>query len=322
MEPDVKRVMERRPFGQTGMTISRIGLGTWAIGGGGWAFGWGPQDDEQSAEAIRRALSLRIDWIDTAPVYGTGHSEEVVGATLQGTPEHPHVFTKVSLVWDKNRKVRSSLKAASIRQEVDASLSRLQTDAIDLSQVHWPAPEKDIEEGWRTLAELKDEGKVRHIGVSNFSVEQMERAAAIAPVETLQTPYSLIHPEVEEEILPYARAHGIGVIVYSPMACGLLSGSMTVERVKGLAKDDWRRKDPEFKGKKLARNLALAALLTEMGRDHRATAAEVAIAWTLGNPAVTAAIVGARSASQVDGFIGASKVHLDVHEIDRLSSFP
>ncbi len=322
MAPISPRKLETRKFGKTGLEITRIGLGTWAIGGGGWAFGWGPQADKPSVEAIHRSLESGINWIDTAPVYGTGHAEEVVGGAIAGRSPAPYVFTKVSLLWDSRRRVRSSLKAESIRQEADASRRRLGLDVLDLLQVHWPNPEEDIEEGWRALAGLKDEGKVRHIGVSNFSVEQMERAAAIAPVETLQPPYSLVHPEVQDEILPYAKQHGIGVIVYSPMASGLLGGTMTAERVQAMAPDDWRRKDPEFKGARLQRNLALAALLAEIGKEHHASAGEVAIAWTLRNPAVTAAIVGARSAPQVDGFLHASEVRLTQTEVDRLVSFP
>jgi aryl-alcohol dehydrogenase-like predicted oxidoreductase len=292
------------------------------MGGGGWEFAWGPQDDERSADAIRRAIDLGINWIDTAPAYGTGHAEEVVGRTLRSMARVPHVFTKVSLRWTSDRKIVHDLKPKSIRAEIDESRQRLGIDRIDLVQVHWPNPERDIEEGWRTLAELKDRGLVRHIGVSNFDVAQIERVAAIAPVETLQPPYSLVDPVVEEEILPYARAHRIGVIVYSPMGAGLLTGAMTPERVAVLPADDWRRRDPEFQSPRISRHLALASLLAQIGRDHGGrSAGEVAIAWTLANPAVTGAIVGARSADQVEGFAGALSLHLTNADLERIRAF-
>jgi len=304
------------------MQVTPVGLGTWAIGGGGWEFAWGPQDDERSARTIRRAHEQGLNWIDTAPAYGTGHAEEVVGNAVQGLAPSPRVFTKVSLKWTADRRITHSLRADSIRAEVEASRRRLRTSVIDLAQVHWPDPEEDIEEGWRTLADLKDRGLVRHIGVSNFDVAQMERAAAIAPVETLQPPYSLVHPEVESEILPYARAHGIGVIVYSPMGCGLLTGAMTAERVARMPADDWRRRDPEFHEPRLARHQALARLLGEIGERHDGrSAAEVAIAWTLANPAVTAAIVGGRSAEQVDGFAGAMTLRLTKGDLAQIDAF-
>jgi len=311
-----------RDLGRTGMQVTLVGLGTWAIGGGGWEFAWGPQDDERSARTIRRAHEQGLNWIDTAPAYGTGHAEEVVGKAVQGLAPPPRVFTKVSLKWNADRRITHSLKANSIRAEVEASRRRLRTSVIDLAQVHWPDPEEDIEEGWRTLADLKDRGLVRHIGVSNFAVTQMERAAAIAPVETLQPPYSLVHPEVESKILPYARAHGIGVIVYSPMGCGLLTGAMTDDRVARMPADDWRRRDPEFHEPRLARHQALARLLAEIGERHggRSTA-EVAIAWTLANPAVTAAIVGGRSAEQVDGFAGAMTLRLTKGDLAQIDAF-
>jgi aryl-alcohol dehydrogenase-like predicted oxidoreductase len=314
--------MEERELGRTGFTITSVGLGTWAIGGGGWEFGWGPQDDERSVQAIRRAHEKGITWIDTAPAYGTGHAEEVVRTAISGLDPRPRIFTKVSLRWTPDRTITHSLKAGSIREEVEASRRRLGVDTIDLVQVHWPDPEDDIEEGWRTLADLKDRGVVRHIGVSNFDVAQMERVGRIAPVETLQPPYSLVHPEVEEEILPYARTHGIGVIAYSPMACGLLSGTMTAERVARFAPDDWRRRSSDFREPHLSRNLALARLLAEIGRRHRGrSAGEVAIAWTLANPAVTGAIVGARSAEQVDGFVGAMSLRLTPEDLEEIRAF-
>jgi aryl-alcohol dehydrogenase-like predicted oxidoreductase len=312
---------ELREFGRTGMRISPVGLGTWAIGGGGWEFGWGPQDDVASIAAIRRAVELGMNWIDTAPVYGTGHAEEIVGRALKGLEPRPFVFTKVSLLWDRGRRVLHSLKRDSVRREVDDSLRRLGVSAVDLLQVHWPDPPAEIEEGWSALAELKAEGKVRHIGVSNFSVEQIRRIQRIAPVETLQPPYSIVRPEAEYTVLPHAAREGIGVIAYSPMACGLLSGTMTPERVARLAPDDWRRSDREFREPRLSRNLALARLLGEIGKPHGRSAGEVAIAWTLRNRAVTGAIVGARSARQVEGWAGALTFRLTPSEILGISEF-
>lgn len=307
--------METRPFGKTGMQITPIGFGAWAIGGGNWEFAWGPQDDEQSIAAIHRALDLGINWIDTAAVYGLGHSEEVVARALEGMAERPYVFTKCSMIWNDQREVSHSLKRDSLRRELEASLRRLRTDAIDLYQIHWPNPEPDIEEGWATLAEFKREGKVRHIGVCNFNVEQMERISAIAPIETLQPPYSLVHPEAGREILPYAGEHGLGVIVYSPMASGLLTGAITRERVAAMPEDDWRKRAPEFQEPRLSRNLALVERLRAVGERHGRSPGEVAIAWTLHHPAVTAAIVGARSAAQVEGIIGAADLRLTDDEV-------
>ncbi len=260
--------MQTKQFGKTDMQITPIGLGAWAIGGGQWESSWGPQDDQESIATIRHALDLGINWIDTAAVYGLGHSETVVGKSIKGR-ERPFIFTKSSLVWDEHGHVGHSLKADSLRREVEASLKRLDIDVIDLYQIHWPDPASDIEEGWSTLAALKQEGKVRHIGVSNFSVEQMQRAEKIAPVETLQPPYSLVYPNVEKEILPYSQQHNIGVIVYSPMASGLLTGSMTRKRIANMPDDDWRKKGTEFQEPRLSRNLALADLLTVIGTIRR-----------------------------------------------------
>lgn len=315
-------VPERRPLGRTGIEITPVGLGTWAIGGGGWEFGWGPQDDSRSRQAIDRAISVGIDWIDTAPAYGTGHAEEVIGATLRGRPRRPHLFTKVSLRWDTQRRIVHNLRPESIRAEVDESRHRLGVDRLDLVQIHWPEPDTEIEEAWRTLADLKDRGAVSHIGVSNFDVPQMERVGKIAPVETLQPPYSLVQPEVEEEILPYALAHGIGVIAYSPMGTGLLTGTITAERVAQMPADDWRRRSRDFREPRLSRHRAVAQLLSEIGaaRGGR-SAGEVAIAWTLANPAVSGAIVGARSAEQVDGFRGALSFRLTRADLDRIDRF-
>jgi aryl-alcohol dehydrogenase-like predicted oxidoreductase len=315
--------LEKRTFGKTGMEITPIGFGSWAIGGSGWASAWGPQDDEEAVGAIRRAVELGINWIDTAAVYGLGHSEELVARALKHLPEsdHPYVFTKCSLVWDEGGEVHNVLKKASIKRECEESLRRLQTDVIDLYQVHWPRPNEDIEEGWSALSELKDEGKVRHIGVSNFDVSQMERAQPIAPVETLQPPYNMLDRSVEEEILPYCTEQDIGVIVYSPMRSGLLTGKMTRERVRNLPSDDWRRNNSDFQEPRFSRNLELVELLGALGSEHGRSPGEVAIAWTLRHPAVTAAIVGGRRPDQVDGIIGAAEFRLSGDELERIETF-
>jgi aryl-alcohol dehydrogenase-like predicted oxidoreductase len=313
--------LETRRFGKTDMEITRIGFGSWAIGGGGWGGAWGPQDDEEAVGAIRRAVELGLNWIDTAAVYGLGHSEELVARALKGLSERPYVFTKCSRVWDESGNVFDSLKKDSVKRECEDSLRRLQTDVIDLYQIHWPRPEEDIEEGWSALAELKEEGKVRHIGVSNFDVSQMERAQSIAPVETLQPPYNLINRGVEEEILPYCEEQNIGVIVYSPMRSGLLTGKMTRERLQNLPSDDWRRNSPDFQEPRLSRNLELVELLEEIGKEHEHSPAEVAIAWTLRHPAVTATIVGGRRPDQVDGIIGAAELRLSKDELGRIEAF-
>jgi aryl-alcohol dehydrogenase-like predicted oxidoreductase len=312
--------MQTRRFGKTDMQITPIGIGAWAMGGGNWEFGWGHQDDTESIKAIKRGLDLGINWIDTAAVYGLGHSEKVVGEAVKGR-EKPYIFTKCSLVWDDDRKVGRSLKADSLRREVEGSLKRLGIDTIDLYQIHWPMPEEDIEEGWSTLARLREEGKVRHIGVSNFSVEQLKRIERITPVETLQPPYSLVHRDAEREILPYCKEHNIGVIVYSPMASGLLSGMMTRERIENMPEDDWRRKDDEFKEPRLSRNLELAALLTDIGFPHNLPAGVVAIAWTLHNPAVTGAIVGTRNNRQIEEIINAAEFRLKETELAQINEF-
>jgi aryl-alcohol dehydrogenase-like predicted oxidoreductase len=316
-----EKTMQTRRFGKTELQITPIGFGAWAIGGGNWEYAWGAQDDKESIAAIHKALDLGINWIDTAPVYGLGHSEKVVAEALKGRAEKPLIFTKCSLVWDNHRKVSSTLKADSVRREVEESLRRLQVDTIDLYQIHWPEPENEIEEGWQVLAELKAAGKVRHIGVSNFSVEQMERIKPYAPIETLQPPYSLVKPQVEEEILPYCQREDIGVIVYSPMYSGLLTGKMSAERIAAMPEDDWRKRDSEFQEPRLSRNLALQALLVDIGAKHHSSAAAVSIAWTLLNPAVTAAIVGGRSAEQVEGFIAGAKLQLDSEDKTRISDF-
>lgn len=284
------------------------------MGGGGWKFSWGPQDDEQSIGTIHAALDRGINWIDTAAVYGLGHSEEVVGRALAGRSNPPYVFTKCERVWDEQGEIRSSLKADSIRRECEASLRRLKVERIDLYQLHWPDPDAEVEEGWSTLARLKEEGKVRWAGVSNFDARQLERCRKIAPVTSLQPPYSAISPDVEKELLPYCGEHGIGVIVYSPMKSGLLTGKMTKERVAAFPADDFRRQALAFQEPQLSRNLELAGILKRIAGRHGCSAGEVAIAWVLRNPAVTAAIVGMRAPEQVDGIIGAGELQLSAEE--------
>ena len=313
--------MELRKLGNTDFEITPIGFGAWAIGGGGYKYGWGPQDDQDSIDTIHRAIEAGINWIDTASVYGLGHSEEVVGRALKGLANKPYVFSKGARVWDENRNVIDDQSAAGIRRQVENSLRRLQMDTIDLYQMHWPHPAEQLEEGWQTLAQLQQEGKVRALGVSNYSVEQMQRLLPIAPISTLQPPYSIIRTEIEQEILPFCQQHNIGVLVYSPMQSGLLTGAMTKERVRNLPDGDWRRDNPNFQEPHLSHNLALADLLSSIGAPHGRTAAEVAIAWTLRVPAVTAAIVGARHPHQINGIIGAMDFRLSDAEIAQIADF-
>jgi aryl-alcohol dehydrogenase-like predicted oxidoreductase len=311
--------MEKRKLGNSDMEITRIGIGAWAMGGGGWAFAWGPQDDTESISAIHAALDKGLNWIDTAAVYGLGHAEEVVGRALEGRSNRPYVFTKCERTWNEKGEIRGKLKRDSVKRECEDSLRRLRMEVIDLYQIHWPEPSEDIEEGWSAMAELQREGKVRWIGVSNFTVEHMKRCAAIAPITSLQPPYSIISPDIEKDILPYCQANNIGGIVYSPMKSGLLTGAMTRDRIAAMPPDDFRRRTPSFNEPALTRNLQLAELLKEMGGRHGRTAGEVAIAWTLRHPAVTGAIVGMRSAKQVEGVIGAAEFRLgpdEVREID------
>ena len=307
--------LETAQLGSTGLEITRVGFGAWAIGGGGWEFGWGPQQDVESIEAIERALELGVNWIDTAAAYGFGHSEDVVGRALEGLDERPYVFTKASLLEGPQRRVVHSLKRDSILREAHASLERLGVEAIDLYQIHWPIPEDQIEEGWAAFAELKEQGLVRHIGVSNFDAAQLRRIQSIAPVETLQPQYSLVAREAEDEILPFAKREGIGVIVYSPMGSGLLSGGMTRERIESLPEDDWRKHDARFREPELSRHLALVERLEAVAERHGATAGAVAVAWTLRNPAVNGAIVGFRRPDQVDSIIAAAMIALDDEDI-------
>ncbi len=307
--------MQTRRLGNSDLEITPIGIGAWAMGGGGWAFAWGPQDDAESIEAIHAALDKGVNWIDTAAVYGLGHSEEVVARALEGRSRRPYVFTKCERIWNEQGQISKSLKADSLRRECEASLRRLKMDTIDLYQIHWPEPEEDVEEGWSTLAALQKEGKVRWIGVSNFNAEQIKRAQKIAPVTSLQPPYSMISPEIEQGILPHTQSTNVGVIVYSPMKSGLLTGSMTRERVAAMPEDDFRRRALAFQEPNLTRNLALAELCKTIGARRGRTAGEVAIAWTLRHPAVTAAIVGMRSAKQVDGVVGAMEFRLSAEEL-------
>jgi aryl-alcohol dehydrogenase-like predicted oxidoreductase len=307
--------MEKRQLGNSDLHISSIGIGAWAIGGGGWYGSMGPQNDADSIPAIHAALDYGLNWIDTAALYGLGHSEEMVARALKGRTPRPYVFTKCERVWDEHGNVGASLKAASIRRECEASLHRLQADVIDLYQIHWPEPDEDIEEGWAELARLQHEGKVRYIGVSNFSVAQMKRAQAITPITSLQPPYAVIRREIEREILPFCQRENIGVIVYSPMYAGLLTGAMTKERVDNFLPEDWRRNLPGFSEPALSRNLQLVECLRAIGKRHGRTPGEVAIAWTLRHPAVTGAIVGFRSKKQVDGIIGATSFRLQLSEI-------
>lgn len=313
--------MERRRLGNSDLMISPLGFGSWASGGGGWAFGWGPQDDAETVAAIHRALDLGINWIDTAPVYGLGHAEEVVGRALQGRTERPLVFTKCSMLWREDGTIHRSLKAASVRAEVEASLRRLQVETIDLMQIHWPDPDGEIEEGWAELARLKEAGKLRWIGVSNFNTTQLVRAQAIAPVTSLQPPYSALRRGIEAEVMPHCAAHGIGILAYSPMQAGLLTGGMTRARIAALPLDDWRRRTPEFQEPKLTRNLALQDLMGRIGARHGHAAAVVALAYVLRRPEVTGAIVGARSAAQVEGWIAALDFRLDPGEVAEIETF-
>jgi len=310
-----------RKLGNSDLELTAIGFGAWAIGGGDWAYAWGPQDDSESIATIRRALELGVNWIDTAAIYGLGHSEEVVAKALKGLSQKPYVFTKCSMCWNADRSIYNSLQANSIRKELEASLRRLQVDEIDLYQIHWPNPDAEIEEGWTELARLQQEGKIRWLGVSNFNVEQMKRAQAIAPITSLQPPYSMLRPAVAAEILPFAQTNGIGVINYSPMVSGLLTGKMTAERVATMPADDWRRKAIEFNEPRLSRNLRLVELLREIGSGSGVTPGVVAVAWTLRNPAITAAIVGGRSPRQVEETTAALSFRLTDQQFDQISAF-
>jgi len=311
-----------RSLGNSDLQLTPIGFGAWAIGGGNWEFAWGPQDDNESIGAIHRALELGFNWIDTAAIYGLGHSEEVVGRAVKSWPgTKPLVFTKCSMRWRQDRSIYRSLKAGSLAEELEGSLRRLGAEVVDLYQIHWPDPEEEIEEGCETLARLREQGKIRWIGVSNFSVEQMKRALKIAPITSLQPPYSMLRRAIEEEILPFAQEQGIGVINYSPMVSGLLTGSMTAERVAAFPPDDWRRHAVEFNEPRLSKNLRLVELLREIGGGHGVSPGVVAVAWTLRHPAITAAIVGGRSGIQVEGIAPALDYRLSEDEFTRINEF-
>ena len=307
--------MELKRLGNSDLNITPIGIGAWAIGGSGWNGSMGPQNETDSIPAIHAALDHGLNWIDTAALYGLGHSEEVVARAIQNRIPKPYIFTKCERTWDGGGNVGANLKAASIRRECEDSLKRLRVEAIDLYQIHWPEPDKDIEEGWTELARLKQQGKVRYIGVSNFSVPQMKRAQAIAPITSLQPPYAVVRREIENDILPFCQKQNIGVIVYSPMYAGLLTGAMTRERVSNFLPEDWRRNLPGFQEPALSRNLRMVEHLREVGRRHGRSPGEVAIAWTLNHPAVTGAIVGFRSPRQVEGIVGAASFRLTSNEI-------
>ena len=309
-------------LGSTGLQVTRVGFGAWAIGGGDWQFGWGSQDDDESIAAIHRAVELGINWIDTAAGYGFGHSEAVVGQALEGLENRPYVFTKSSLLEGPDHRVVHNLKRDSIRREAEASLARLGVDAIDLYQIHWPLPEADIEEGWSAMNELKDDGLVRHIGVSNFSPEQIRRISSIAPVETVQPQYSLIARDAEVELLPFAEHEGIGVIVYSPMGSGLLTGKMTRERIAGLPDDDWRKASARFNEPQLSDHLATVDRLAAVADRHGVSPGAVAIAWTLRNPAVDAAIVGLRRPDQANELLAGATLELSDQDVAELEAGP
>ena len=314
--------MKTKQLGNSDLFITPVGFGSWAIGGSGWQFAWGKQNDDDSVAAIHRALELGVNWIDTAAVYGLGHSEEIVARALETWPgPRPYVFTKCGLRWDGQGQTHRALAAASIRRECEDSLRRLKVEAIDLYQIHWPVDDsQELEEGWNMMAQLQREGKVRWIGVSNFNVEQMDRAQAIAPITSLQPRYSLVHPEVESELLPFCDFEGIGVIVYSPMASGLLTGAMTSERIAKLPNDDWRKRDPDFNEPKLAGNLALVDRLRAIASRRGCSPGAVAVAWTLRHPAVTGAIVGARKPEQVNEVVSGAAVHLTQADLSQIET--
>jgi aryl-alcohol dehydrogenase-like predicted oxidoreductase len=310
--------METRKLGNSDIKITPVGFGAWALGGSGWEFAWGPQDDADSIAAIHRALELGVNWIDTAAVYGLGHSEEIVARALkEWRGPRPYVFTKCVLRWNEKGKIWKEFSPDSIRRECEDSLRRLQVETIDLYQMHWPPDDNKpgIEEAWQTLAALKAEGKVRWIGVSNFGAAQIMRAEKITPVTSLQPPYSIIRRQIEAETLPYCEKQGIGVISYAPMASGLLTGAMTRERAATLPADDFRSRNPEFREPRLSKNLELVERLRQVGARHGRTPGEVAIAWTLRHPAVTGAIVGARNAKQAEGVMRAAELKLTAEEI-------
>lgn len=313
--------MQTRKLGYTDLHLTTIGLGTWAMGGGDWRFSWGPQDDQESIAAIHRALELGVNWLDTAPIYGLGHSEEMVAQALAGMKEKPLIATKCSRVWDEQGNISSDLSRANILRECEDSLRRLQAETIDLYQIHWPIPDERIEEAWQAMADLVRAGKARYIGVSNFNVAQLKRILAIHPVASLQPPYSMLRRDIEAELLPFCQQNQIGVIVYSPMQKGLLTGKVKRAWVESLPQDDHRRHDPMFNEPELSKNLRLVEQLKEIAGRHGRTAAELAIAWTLRRPELTAAIVGARHPNQIEETVGAGDWQIaaeDLEEIEQL----
>lgn len=310
--------MQTKRLGNSDLEITSLGVGAWAIGGGGWAFGWGPQDDNESIDAIRGAIDKGINWIDTAAVYGLGHSEEVVAKAISGMSKRPYIFTKCARIWNEKGEIGKSLKGDSIRRELEASLRRLKVDVIDLYQIHWPEPDEDVEEGWAAMAKLKEEGKVRWIGVSNFNQAQMARAQAIAPITSLQPPYSLVQREVEADILPHAAATNVGTIVYSPMKNGLLSGRMTKSRVENFPEDDFRKRSPYFQEPRLTATLNLVEDLRPMAAKYDCTVGEIAIAWALRHPAVTGAIVGVRNRGQLDGVLKSANLNVEAADFQQI----
>jgi aryl-alcohol dehydrogenase-like predicted oxidoreductase len=322
-------ILTLRHLGNSDLNITRIGIGAWAIGGGKWEFGWGPQNDKDSIEAIHAGLEQGLNWIDTAALYGLGHSESVVGRAIKDLHERPYVFSKCSLVWDQDGRISHNLQAPSIRREAEASLKRLGLERIDLYQIHWPAwkgqPEGaspgSIEEAMTALMALQREGKIRRVGVSNFNAEQMARARAIGPIVSLQPPYSLVVRDAESSNLPFALRNGIGVVVYSPMYSGLLSGAMTRSRIDNFPKDDWRRSNPNFQEPLLTQNLELVEILGRIGRRHNTGPGQIAIAWTLANPTVTGAIVGVRTAKQAREIAAAAELRLSAEEVAEIAKW-
>lgn len=312
--------MQTRQLGNSELHITPIGIGAWAIGGSGWLGSMGPQNDDDSVPAIQAALDHGLNWVDTAALYGLGHSEQIIARALEGRVSRPYIFTKCERVWDSHGRIGTSLKAESIRRECEASLHRLKADVIDLYQIHWPEPDEDIEEGWTELARLKEEGKVRYMGVSNFSVEQMTRAQKIAPITSLQPPYAVVRREIEKEILPFCWQQNIGVLVYSPMYAGLLTGAMTKERVGHFLEEDWRRALPGFQEPALSHNLELVEVLRAIGKRHGRGPGEVAIAWTLHHPAVTGAIIGFRNRRQLAEIVGAGEFRLSTKEMAEIAA--
>jgi aryl-alcohol dehydrogenase-like predicted oxidoreductase len=315
--------LPRGPLGVTTLEISRVGFGAWAVGGGNWQGGWGPQDDDASVAAVHHAVERGVNWVDTAPAYGLGHAEEVVGAALatMADGDRPYVFTKCGLVWNADREISNVLAPESVRAECEASLRRLGVDRIDLLQIHWPSHDgTPIEESWETMASLVDEGKVGHIGVSNFGIDLLDRCEAVRHVDTVQPELNLVNRQVAADVVPWCRAHGTGVLAYSPMRSGLLTGRFSAERVRSLPDDDWRRVHEDFQEPGLSRNLALVKRLAVVAERAGCTLPELSVAWTLAWPGVSAAIVGARNPDQVDGWIGGASLKLGDKDLDEIAT--